>query len=280
MTPGAKYRELLESFRKIAIQYKTDVAALAHQEEETFQYADRYVNAFYGVRYNNDEAIIGLAERIFDRLIRTAELQFAPAGGKLSIDNAKVRKIVDLRSEEDWLNLNPEKVWNYLESTYGQGAGEEEGWRQQAKELVSVFNLDCADHIRMIGGKTVLSLSVYIDHIDKKFFNRVNISSSSAQKLYKALVNLMSFAAWAGLNDLAQDLQSMQCLADSHRPLKSRASYGGNGVKVVTFQNNFEFHFEKNVAEQLQIFVSIYGQPATCQAAWTGDLENPTSAPL
>lgn len=258
---GEEYRKIFQTYKTLAMTFAVESAALMKREQSLFQsHLDGiYSLALHRTSFDDEKAIREVAQNIVQRMVWTAATRFAPKGSSLDIDKAKLFKACGLESEKAWLNLDPVKVWDYLETTYGGERGEEEAWRQQAAVLIYEFGLHHKEGTRVVGGKTVLDVSVFIDSLDKKWSNKNKLCYHSSEKIGKILSCLKAFAGWTGRDGLVAIVSSLDHLTDSRATIVSRASYGGFGLKVVTFLRSFEFHFDRELAEQLQIFLSLYG---------------------
>lgn len=213
--------------------------------------------------YNIHQTLETAAAKLMSGLILHASRIYAPVGTSLEIDSNAVTRRFPINSNA-FADFNPAAIWQYLEETYGGNAGETETWRQTAKGISDAFFRAMRSEVVRKGNFVVLEKSVYLDSIDKKFSGKNKLSYSCCGSLYDAFRHLSAFARWAERHHLAGDLN---CAGNdyyrSHSEIESRKQYpmGVNGeIVVVTYHNKFEFKVRADVAEQLQIFMGMYGE--------------------
>lgn len=200
-------------------------------------------------------------KHLLTTMIRRAERAFAPPGGRVSIDFYDVETALHLGSRDDYLRFDPVKAWAHLENTYGGIKGSEMAYRQAAAPIISGFSIKADQPLEIIGGEAVLSRSVYIDSLDKKFSHKIRLSYSCSQSLYELCKALSVFARWASDDLLAGRLESFGRHHESHSvQVISRERFPLGGISVVTFQTRFEFRFSPEMTEKLQEFLSLYGE--------------------
>lgn len=270
MSIAKEVSELFFEFKAKAEAFGAGVKALTAREQAFFGDNEPFYTAIHEGRFDVEGAVSKVAGGLFGRLIRQAEVEFAPQGGRLSIDELDVREACGLGGHRsEWSrDFNPEKVWAYLEKTYGGEAGQDEGYRQMAALLVYEFNLKNEKAVT-VGpkGQTVLNLSVYLDSIDKSC-GRNRIAYRCMETIGKVMEAMRGFASWANLPLVGSGLQSAsRSLCDYHREVVSRATYGGGGVTIITYHARYEFRLDPSVAEQFQLFISLYGMGGMKAAA-------------
>lgn len=201
--------------------------------------------------------IIKIASKFRQAMIRDAERTFAPAGGKLAIDESDLNKI--LGSDRYPERFDPVKFWNVLQDTYGGAKGEETAHRQIARTLSTQFSLERKTEVKMVGGCVVLEKSIWVDDFDKKHYKVNKMSYSCSESILAAMQALAHFAAWANEPDLAADLRKHPWGSDRVIESRQRISFGRAKLDVITYATRFEFRFAQSLAEQLMIFLGTYG---------------------
>jgi hypothetical protein len=213
-----------------------------------------------------------LTSSVRGRLVNHAATEFAPIGGKLSIDQSEIREMFEY-DEDHPENFSLKAVWEYLEKTYGGQAGEDAAWRQTAAVLVYEFRLKHKKEVIRKAGRTILELSVYLDSFDKQGYrdskgnkcgskNRLHYNSS--QSVQNVLNELKSYSVWQQNMALAADLSKLvhHFWQNNRDEIESRKQYpcgDDQELILVTYHNKFEFRFSDKCAAQLQLFLGTYG---------------------
>jgi hypothetical protein len=272
---GKHYAGIFASFCQSVSKYDQQLSELLKQERAVTGTKEDYMLAIHDVRIDRDGQIKKVAREMIKGMVCIAEKMFAPEGSRLSIDKMVVTSACGYSETDDrwgskinWAEFSATKVWDHLVATYGGEKGKEEGYRQTALAIARAFYLKPGKPVRMVGGRLVLELSVYIDSFDKKHSNVNRISYSCIEGIGKAINALYGFATWAGFDALAQALREAQNeLGGCRSEITSRAKYCGYGIKIITFLNRYEFQIDPPVAEQLQLFLSMYAFPELQEAA-------------
>lgn len=273
---GKHYAELFCSFIQSIMEYDKNIHALIERERSFAKQKEDYYIATLKADAKAEDCIKEVATAMIERMIWVAQDMFAPAGSSLKIDKSKVMEACGYREEDYrshkktvWAEFDATKVWGHLVESFGGDKGEEEGYRQTAKAIVDVFYLKPGKPIRMAsGGKMILENSIYIDSIDKKFSKKNRVSYNCIEHIVRCITSLRGFAAWANFDDLAHSLYvALRQLGDYHSEITSRAIYGGNGIRIITYLNRYEYQIDPKVAEQLQVFLALYAFPTMQEAA-------------
>lgn len=271
---GKHYHGLFASFTQSIMEYDKKIDAIYDLERSFAPNKEDYYITMAKARVNAPERVKEVARAMIDRMVWLSQDMFAPDGASLKIDKSEVSEACgyseyDRRGKEiDWTEFNPSKVWNYLVENYAGDKGEEEGNRQTAKAIADSFNLKPGAPIRIVSGKTVLERSIYIDSFDKKWSKKNKISYNCAEGISKSIVALRGFAAWANLADLSESLAyAHHALGGYRSEITSRAAYGGNGIRIITYLNRYEYQLDPSVAEQLMLFLTLYAFPEMQEAA-------------
>lgn len=266
---GEQYMLLLSELREKVAAHEMAIKALVVKEHELCAEVDVFGSTVEAARVWTDSTVGRVAEKMFDQLIRRAESVFAPVGGEFIVDREGLRGAFGIKDRGDfnWCMLDLAAVWDYLEATYGGGGGEVAAWQQVAAPIVEGFRLGRAESAQFVKGRLVIEMRVSIDDFDKKFKD-IHLSYHSREKFVSTMKGMLGFAAWTGNEFLRVEVERLVSLFGNIRTqLVSRAVYGGAGLQLVTFQNRFEFRFDRELAEQFQIFISTYGGLADRAAA-------------
>lgn len=108
------------------------------------------------------QGIYRVAEQAIANLIRLAQQRFAPSGIMLEISQTEVleklgmtrwhdehhrpSRRTDINKARPVPPVDLDKIWTYLENTYGGSAGTETAHRQNAEFIVKEFNLKMVSH--------------------------------------------------------------------------------------------------------------------------------------
>lgn len=257
---GEEYKGLLDEYCARLQEFEEVIRGLKTRERNLLaRRDDDHRLAFSLNDLDVGNKIYKTKVNVFDQMIDAAEKRFSPVGSRLKIKREEVLRALALDGQEAWRTFDPVRVWRYLEEQYGGAKGEEVAWQQTAKALIDAFNIRNDKPVRTVGAQVVLDMSVYLDSFDKKYGkNRLHYHSS--EKVGKALTALIGFANWGSL-DLAENglYLAMRELCNTQHEIQSRKTYGGGGIHIITYQNRFEFRFERRIAEQLQIFIGSFG---------------------
>lgn len=262
---GEFFADLFARYCEMLDRHATEMESLASLERNScpcVEYIDA-INAVSEHSVNNDK--LETARRIRDRLVHHASKVFAPAGTPLKIETRDLDDpfFIEKGSLE---SFDPVRLWRLLEEKYGGRAGVDEAWRQAAQKIIYSFNLRKDSEVKHRGNFLVLDHRVYIDSIDKKFYKENRLHYNCREELQKVLICLSSFAQWCGRDLLAIDLKrlSEQYLGYGKEAIESHKQHlcGEGEFAMVTFTTRFEFRFRRDVGEQLQQFLGLYG---TCR---------------
>lgn len=259
---GARFDDLLNRHVAAYAEHAMKMRELAGLEQAILRSED-YMAAVKpldedDLRDHRKKLAVGLRQR----LVRHAEEIFAPAGRKLSIDEDELTDKFDF-DKDDPAAFSLTAIWDYLEQTYGGQAGVDRAWQQAAAELISALHLKHHNEVVRKAGRVIITLSVYLDSIDKKS-GKNNLSYGSCESVVKAALTLRGFANWCQnsalathLGELAEHFSYMR-----NRGFESRKQLvcgDDQELIVVPYQNKFEFRLSEACATQLQLFLGTYG---------------------
>lgn len=247
--------------------YDTQRAQFAElsAREKAIRHCESYMLAIPAPTQRDVESDINkIAANFRQAMIRDAERAFAPAGGKLVIDESELNRI--LGSDRYCDNFDPVKFWNVLQDRYGGAKGEETAHRQIARTLSSQFSLEHKSEVKIVGGCVVLEKHIWVDDFDKKHYKVNKMSYSCAESIQSTMQALAHFAAWANEPDLAAELRKHPWGHDRVIESRQRISFGRARLDVITYASRFEFRFAQSLAEQLMIFMGTYGPAVLAEA--------------
>lgn len=260
---GEKLQDLWVKSVKVLDDYRAAQRELSAMEHSILS-TERHEEAIDVMDdYNARKHLVELSRGLRNRLVRHAEKRFAPVGGKLSIDEEAINEKFQFDEKKpDAFNLK--SLWEYLEKSYGGQAGEDRAWQQTANSLIDVFSLKFKNEVVRKGGRTILTLGVYIDDITKKFSHKNVLHYNAHEKVVKALSELKAFAVWQQNLGLAGDLASLngKFWHGRNEEIVSREKFecgDDHELAMVTYTNKFEFSFSDACAAQLQLFLGTYG---------------------
>ena len=260
-TVGEVFARLLAHYRMQLTLWAQTLSALA-TEENSVAKTDSYMLAFKPMDKSSlEDQVKERAQAIRQRMIWIAQKEFAAPGQKLSIPNDFPEKFEISRESNEF---DPAAFWAYLEQQYGGEKGRELAYAQCAKAVVDAFRISKSEKMEMKAGYVVLSRSVYIDSIDKKF-GKTRLHHGARQSLAECANALAQFAIWANRPLLGNDLKTFaDHIWRSNDSLVSREQTvcGNKEIVIVAFQTRYEFRIQRGLASQLQIFIGMYAQSA------------------
>lgn len=216
------------------------------------------------------------AEHMVDAMIRHAQQHFALPGLPLKINAKAVHERFPVRTGDNIINqFDHREVWRYLEQEYGGGQGTAIALQQAANKIVAGFRLNRTEEVKRRSGGVVLNISVFIDSLDKKFTNKSRLSVHCLDKVGEIFHGLACFSEYVGRRKLAADLDAQKKRwgwgTGPDREITTRARYGlgdgGSEIVMTTYTSSFELLIRADVAEELQLFVSKYGEMKREEAA-------------
>jgi hypothetical protein len=218
---------------------------------------------------------IETAKSILHYLVNRAARVFT-ARGCVPIDISgkawEIEHLGDLYGHSDWEDIeafSPIAIWETLESQYGGEKGETRTYSRAACEIVREFGLHRNHETKTRGGCHILNASVWVDALDKKFWNKTALSTHSRNKIEMLCTNLATFARWAGESDQASQLDNASShFASTRGAFESRERRTlSAAIQVVCYQYRFEFVIRDSLAEKLQVFVSTFASELFTEAA-------------
>lgn len=206
-------------------------------------------------------------------LIRLAQERFSPAGGSLQINRSEALAAVGMSSWQDdyerryrrddstnMPNIDLDKLWAYLEATYGGDAGIEVSHRQNAQFLIK--------KLRLTGEmkRTARSVSCFMHFYGRIIqhgpnagrYDRGHADRSEDNKMFKSMA--LAFE-WAELDQLSKELDPRRhSMCDYDFNYKPRDRVNFTGMEIVLYKDKWEIKFDHKTAEKLMLYLGTYGE--------------------
>lgn len=222
------------------------------------------------------QGIYRVAEQAISNLIQLARHRFAPAGVALDISQHEVLEVLGMsrwseeyhrpsrRGQQSEVEPAPpvdlDKLWNYLESTYGGDAGIETAHRQNAKFIIKELNLN--DEMKRTASSVSCFRRIYASKKDYgPNIGRYDFGHSSRDWLVQLFKGLACAYEWAEMDQLSIELAPARhgiCNYDFSFKPRDRTSF--TGLDIVFFKEQMEFKFSFAAAEKLMLYLGTYGQ--------------------
>lgn len=261
MSIGDTYESLWTQYRDADTTYTTAVQHLCEQERTAIPTDKDWRYAFKPA----DTPLSKIAEDILKHLLYEASERFAPHGSpRLTLpEDDLLHEFLGSRNhheQPDWTAFSPVHIWNTLTQRYSGTQGRHLGYEQAARGLVQYFDIRTKLPLASSSRPTILSVSMWIDHFDKKY-GKAKLSYSCRDSLTKALSHLTTFLAWANVNPNTKEmaiLTNYQYEIHSHEKI-----HCSSDLDIVTYQSKFEWRFSSRLAELLQVFLATYATEPT-----------------
>lgn len=221
------------------------------------------------------QGIYRVTEQAITNLIRIAQHRFAPAGVVLDISQLEALEAVGMsrwsdeyhrmnrRSETEFVPpVDLDKLWNYLEGTYGGDAGIETAHRQNAKMLINQLNLDRETEMKRTASSVSCFRRIYAS---KKTYGsnigQYDFGHSSRDWLVDLFKGLACAFEWAEMDQLSIELAPARhgiCNYDFSFKSRDRTSF--TGLDIIFFKEQMELKFSHGAAEKLMLYLGTFGQ--------------------
>jgi hypothetical protein len=231
------------------------------------------------VDHPSTQGIYRIAEQAIANLIRIAQQRFAPPGVLLDISPHEALEAVGMsrwseeyhrpsrRGEPSETESAPpvdlDKLWNYLESTYGGDAGIETAHRQNAKFIIKELRLDGESEMKRTASSVSCFRRIYASKKDYGAdAGRYDFGHSSRDWLLQLFKGLACAFEWAEMDQLSIELAPTRhriCNYDFTFKPRERTSF--TGLDIVFFKEQMELKFSHSAAEKLMLYLGTYGQP-------------------
>ncbi|GJH21905.1 hypothetical protein CBA19CS22_35205 [Caballeronia novacaledonica] len=253
------YTQLIEQFKTAQAAAAVAYHAVVQAERDVFadgltEYSAMEVRSEYKV----ERELNTFCRRLLSRLVMEASRKFAPAGGRIEIDQSRELDRCGLDIEED---LRKDKIpdldgfWQHLERTFGGEAGERVAFEQAAKAIIDGFWLKPDTEIKRTSSAVILEKRVTSQSCFHSKGQR-EVYYSSQQAVATTFDGLATFAKKHQFGALAMQLRNFSV----HRlTFSTREKLSFTGLEIVLFNDKWQFKFAHDVGDALSLFISEFG---------------------
>lgn len=221
------------------------------------------------------QGIYRVATAAISNLFKLAEQRFAPTGGTLEIDRSETLAALGMRNWSDEYDrrnrrdsstvippVDLDKIWSFLEATYGGDAGIEAAHRQNAAFIIKQFRLAEDTEPKRTSSSVVISRRTYVTKIEYGANKgRYEAGSGTREELFKLFKGLACAFEWAGMDQLSIDLApARHQVCDYYFNFKPRESVSFTGLEIIFMKENWDYKFSHAAAEKLMLYLGTYGQ--------------------
>jgi hypothetical protein len=212
------------------------------------------------------QGIYRVAEQAITNLIQIARQRFAPAGVILDISKHEVLEATGMsrwseeyhrpsrRGEQSKADSAPpvdlDKLWNYLEATYGGDAGIERAHRQNANLIIKEFRLDSETEMKRTASSVSCFRRIYATKKDYGAdIGRYDFGHSSRDWLLELFKGLACAFEWTEMDQLSIELApARHGICNYNFTFKPRERHSFTGLEIVFFK------------EQMMLYLGTFGQ--------------------
>lgn len=221
------------------------------------------------------QGVYRVAEQAISKLIEIARRQFAPPGVVLDISQSGALEAVGMsRWSEEYHQRNRrtetecvppvdlDKLWNYLESTYGGDAGIQRAHRQNANLIIKEFSLDSETELKRTASSVSCFRRIYTRKKDYGCdIGRYDFGHSSRDWLLNLFKGLACAFEWTEMDQLSIELApARHRICDYDFSYKPRDRHSFTGLDIIFFKEQMEFKFSHAAAEKLMLYLGTFGQ--------------------
>lgn len=261
-----KYQHFWVTFLNANLQTRNTMLDLVKQEKELLGIDEEWRLCF-NFRDDFNDKIIDKARGITNRIIDMATRHFAGQSQSLNIEAREyIEKFVEDNSRDTkfenrkFHTFNAVDIWVQLNEDFGNGVGENVGYRQDAEQLISQFRIKTDSEINTIGGFIVLEKNMWVDSIHKKYFKTNQYSHSCCDEIIKILNSFENFMNWADKPSPENAFYNMKQVFMRSRDVVSRQKFViCDDFHFITMLNKVEFRISHALGSQLQQFITEYG---------------------
>jgi hypothetical protein len=273
--PGRFYARLWSAHLESAAAIRSLVAAL-HARESQALGADTVDGARAFGLETPREASDGLREkaaRVVEMLVGIADLRLSPAGlerlriSPIAYLDRFLETCMESETGNEWRKqfrpdrFDPVAVWDALVEDWGGTVAEETVLGRAARRIEEYFWLEPGAPVKTQRNGVVLECRVYLDaHPVPADAKRLH--HTSWNDLSEFMGALRTFAAWVGDDELAAiaptvaarfDAYTYRIASRKREPITAR-------LVLTTYHTKFVWWFEQGLAQQLQVFLGLYGK--------------------
>jgi hypothetical protein len=230
------------------------------------------------VDHPSTQGIYRVAEKAITNLVQIARQRFAPAGVVLDISQHEVLEATGMsrwseeyhrpsrradRSEAESVPpVDLDKLWNYLEATYGGDAGIQRAHRQNANLIIKEFRLDSETEMKRTASAVSCFRRIYTTKKDYgRDIGRYDFGHSSRDWLLELFKGLACAFEWTEMDQLSIELApARHGICNYDFSFKPRDRHSFNGLEIIFFKEQMEFKFSHAAAEKLMLYLGTFGQ--------------------
>ena len=253
------YTQLIEQFKTAQTAAAAAYRAVVQAERDVF--ADGLTeDSAMEIRseYKSERELNTFCRRLLSRLVMEASRKFAPAGGRIEIDQSRELDRCGLDIEDDLRKNNIPDLdgfWHHLERTFGGEAGERVAFEQAAKAIIDGFWLKPDTEIKRTSSAVILEKRVTSQSCFHSKGQR-EVYYSSQQAVATTFDGLATFAKKHQFGALAMQLRNFSV----HRlTFSTREKLSFAGLEIVLFNDKWQFKFAHDVGDALSLFISEFG---------------------
>ncbi|MCG7400546.1 hypothetical protein [Caballeronia zhejiangensis] len=253
------YKQLIEQFKTAQTAAAAAYGAVVQAERDVFaaglsEYSAMEVRS----EYKAERELSTFCRRLLSRLVMEASRKFAPAGGRIEIDQSRELDRCGLDVDEDLRKGNVPDLdgfWQHLERTFGGEAGERVAFEQAAKAIINGFWLKPDTEIKRTSSAVILEKRVTSQSCFHSKGQR-EVYYSSQQAVATTFDGLATFAKKHQFGALAMQLRNFSV----HRlTFSTREKLSFTGLEIVLFNDKWQFKFAHDVGDALSLFISEFG---------------------
>lgn len=242
--------------------------------------AERDVLGFTLTTRPRTEGIEAIAKQAIDMMIHDARKQFSNQYTTLSI---RTSDVLAATGQEDWqqafqqasrprrgtaaaspalpvaaVPVDLDKIWEYLEGTYGGEAGQIALYKQLAPMLISRLHLNDKD-MRRTASAVIAYQNVRTSpaSFGSKTGPYTLYERRDVNEVFDALSHVFE---WSGLDALSLALKPVRHQIGEHGfRFDSRDKFSFPGLDIVAFRDSWDWKFGHEPATKLQLFLGTFG---------------------
>jgi hypothetical protein len=253
------YTQLIEQFKTAQAAAAMAYATVIQAERDAFAGAlSEYSATEARSEYKVERELSTFCQRLLSRLVIEASRKFAPAGGRIEIDQSRELDRFGLDVAEDLRKgdiPDLDGFWRHLEGTFGGEAGERVAFEQAAKAIINGFWLKPDTDIKRTSSAVILEKRVTSQSSFHSKGQR-EVYYSSQQAVVTTFDGLATFAKKHQFGALAMQLRNFSV----HRlTFSTREKLSFTGLEIVMFNDKWQFKFAHDVGDALSLFISEFG---------------------
>jgi hypothetical protein len=271
--PGRFYAALWADYVALHDSLAAQAEALLHREAQATGLPPNDYRAAMGDLVDTPDFAVPRkrALRIVGALADIAVVRFTPPGHPpVAIDETPYRqRLIDdacyardpFGHSEVFIphRFDPASVWDALAADWDIEKATTAIYRAAARAIEGGFHFDPGQPLDRQRNGVLLRHSVSVGDRWEPTSNRLHYDC--CRRMVDRLKALSTFALWAGDDALAESARRWLAHFDSRCEITSRQRIGITGrLSITTYKQRFDWWIEDGLAEQLQIFLGLYGE--------------------